>query len=94
MAQNWPSTLKNWLNRFLKNEYYEMLFLDNIANFQLELMILVQEPFLLFVKFGKIGQSFKNLRGNTASNLQMPQWYRTAYYETYIVSKRNLDLCT
>ena len=41
-----------------------MLFLDNLANFQAELIILVQEaPSPNFVKIGRIGTSSKTLEG-------------------------------
>ena len=63
MVQNWPSTLKKWLNRFCKNEYRRCFFLDNLANFQLKLMILAQETFSDFVKFDKFGPSSKTLEG-------------------------------
>ena len=44
VLRNWLSTSEYWLNRFCENDEKKMSFLNNSANFQLNFMILVQEP--------------------------------------------------
>ena len=61
MVQNWLSMLKNWLDGFCKNEYKDAFACHNVANFQLKLMILVQEPFQFLSNLVKLTQAQKAL---------------------------------
>ena len=85
MDQYWPSTLKNWLNRFCKNEYKDA-FSWQFSQFSAGGNDFGARTLLIFVKFGQTDPCSKTLEGTHVHLLHTP----THYTPTIILAWRKI----